>query len=168
MTQPVLRTARLTLRPFETTDAQALHTFFSDPVATRFWSDPHQSLDESRAFVDGTIAADPTETCDFVIDLDGQAIGKAGMWKSPEIGFFVLPMHQRKGFAREALSAILPHLFDAYDMPRLIADVDPRNAASIGLLTSIGFKETHRAERTIRIQGEWCASIYFALERPRR
>ncbi len=166
MSPPVLKTARLTLRPFEPRDISPLHVFFSDPHATRYWSNPHETLDETRAFVDATIAADPKRSCDFVIERDGTAIGKAGMWQMPEIGFFVLPAHQRRGYGREALSAILPHLFATYDMDALTADVDPQNVASLTLLQSLGFIETHRAERTMAIQGKWCDSIYLALQRP--
>ena len=50
-------------------------------------------------------------------------------------------------------------------MGELTADVDPDNAASIGLLKSLGFRETHRAERTMQIRGQWCDSVYFALRR---
>ncbi len=163
---PVLKTERLLLRPFRTSDIEPLHNFFfSDPHATRYWSDTHETLDQTRTFVEGTIAADPAKSCDFVIEMEGLPIGKAGMWQSPEIGFFVFPGLQRLGIARESLSAIIPHLFASYDMDALTADVDPRNDASIGLLRSLGFEETHRAERTMQIRGEWCDSIYFALQR---
>jgi RimJ/RimL family protein N-acetyltransferase len=49
-------------------------------------------------------------------------------------------------------------------LPRLIADVDPRNAASIRLLERLGFCETHRATKTILVGERWCDSVYFALE----
>lgn len=166
MTQPVLTTDRLTLRPFHIGDIEPLHVFFSDPDATRYWSDTHTSLEQTRAFVEATIAADPSNSCDFVIEWDGVAVGKAGMWQQPEIGFFVLPAYQRKGIAREALTAIIPHLFSTYGVPELTADVDPANQASINLLQSLGFHETHRAKRTMQIRGEWCDSVYFAIQPP--
>jgi len=65
----------------------------------------------------------------------------------------------------EAMRALIPHLF-AGGLTRLTADADPRNAASIGLLTSLGFTETHRADRTYCIAGEWSDSVYFTLDRP--
>lgn len=37
--------------------------------------------------------------------------------------------------------------------------------ASLGLLTSFGFHETGRAERTLRIGDEDCDSVYSALAR---
>lgn len=121
---------------------------------------------QTQDFVRSTIGASPVGTCDFVIERDGKPIGKAGMWQRPDIGFFVHPAHQRQGVAREALTAIIPHLFATYPEPVLTADVDPRNHASTALLRSLRFPETDRAARTIEICGEWCDSVYFALDRP--
>jgi RimJ/RimL family protein N-acetyltransferase len=47
---------------------------------------------------------------------------------------------------------------------RIDADADPRNAASMGLMTSRGFSETGRAENTWLVGDEWCHSVYFALD----
>lgn len=165
MSQPVLKTARLTLRPFAPEDAQPLHTFFTDPLATRYWGDVHDSFEQTRAFVESTITGDPAQVCDFVIERKGQAIGKAGMWGRPEIGFFILPAHQRKGYAGEALRAIIPHLFAAYGIDKLIAETDPENAASLALLGGLGFRIVGRRDRTIRIAGRWCDSIDLSLTR---
>ena len=51
-------------------------------------------------------------------------------------------------------------------IPALTADVDPRNAASLRLMERLGFRETHRAQRTWHIGDEYCDSVYFRLERP--
>ena len=160
-----LRTERLILRPFLTTDTEALHVFFADPAATRYWGNVHESLAETLAFVEGTRAADPARTCDFILEYEGQVIGKAGMWSLPEVGFFILPKFQLRGFAREALAAILPHLFETYDVPALTADVDPDNLGSLALLAGFGFRETHRKARTMQIGERWCDSVFLALER---
>jgi RimJ/RimL family protein N-acetyltransferase len=63
------------------------------------------------------------------------------------------------------LTALIPHLFGAHDAAQITAEVDPRNAPSIALLTRFGFHETHRAERTLLWRDEWCDSVYFALDR---
>lgn len=165
MTQPTLATARLRLRPFAAADAPALHACLGDPRVMRYWGDLHLDLSETEAFVAATIAAPHDQTCDFVIERDGQVIGKAGMWKAPEIGFFLHPDHQRQGIMREALTAVIAHLLATYQMPALIADVDPRNQASLRLLEGLGFVETHRAEGTDVIDGELVDSVYLALRR---
>lgn len=163
--RPALATARLTLRPFRTTDAAPLHEILSDPGCMRYWGDRHRTLAETEAFVRATVDAPAETSADFVILRDGAVIGKAGMWQKPEIGFFIHPAHQRRGYAREALDAVIPWLFSAYDLPRLTADVDPGNAASLALLAGLGFVVTHRAERTMQIEGAWCDSVFLALER---
>jgi [ribosomal protein S5]-alanine N-acetyltransferase len=161
-----IRTARLRLRSARPEDLPELHAILGDARAMRYWSSlPHASLAETRDWLDGMIAAPPGESCDFVIEHDGRVIGKAGCFRLPEIGFLLHPDFWGKGFAREAVAAVIAHAFRHFPIPSLIADVDPRNAASLGLLGRLGFVETGRAEHTYRIGEEWCDSIYLTLFR---
>lgn len=50
-------------------------------------------------------------------------------------------------------------------MQRVIADVDPRNEGSIGILRKFGFEETGREKRTFETHLGWCDSVYFELRR---
>ena len=70
---------RVTLRPFREADAEALHPIFADPEAMRFWSTPpHATLQDTRAYVDATIAATSEgHGDDQVVLFEGQVIGKA-------------------------------------------------------------------------------------------
>lgn len=165
MTQPVLRTERLLIRPFREDDWQPLHPILSNPQAMRYWDNVHTDPAQTEAFVRGTIAEPRDRTCDFILERDGRLVGKAGMWRKPEIGFILDPEHWRQGLMREALGVIIPHLFTAYEIPALTTDVDPENAASLGILNGLGFVETGRARNTIQIAGRWCDSVYLALSR---
>lgn len=161
-------TARLRLRPARPEDLPALHAILGDTRAMRYWSSaPHASLAESQAWLDSMIAAPPEASCDFVIEHDARVIGKAGCFRLPEIGFILHPDYWGKGFAREAVEAVIAHAFRHFPIPSLMADVDPRNAASLGLLGQLGFVETGRAAHTYRIGEEWCDSIYLTLFRAR-
>ena len=93
-------------------------------------------------------------------------IGKAGCWRLPEVGYILHPAAWGQGYAREALETAIAHVFAHFDVPALIADVDPRNEASLNLLARLGFVETGREERTIEVGGVWCDSVYLSLERP--
>jgi RimJ/RimL family protein N-acetyltransferase len=108
----------------------------------------------------------PAERDDFVVEHDGVAIGKAGCWRLPEIGFILHPDQWGRGLAREALSALIPRLFARFPIAAITADVDPRNLASLKLLEGLGFEVTGRAANTWRIGDEWCDSLYLALPRP--
>ena len=72
------------------------------------------------------------------------------------------------GYMFEALSALLSYLWSGEVglVEILTADADPRNDASIGLLTKMGFRQTGFRERTFETQIGWCDSVYFALENP--
>ena len=158
-----LVTPRLVLRRACEDDLDALHAVLSHPAAMRYWSTPeYDSRDQTGAFLQTMIA----EHCDdFMVEYEGRVIGKAGAWQSLELGYILHPDHWGKGLAREALDVLIPHLFAAQDAAQITAEVDPRNAPSIALLARFGFRETHRAERTLLWREEWCDSVYFALDR---
>jgi RimJ/RimL family protein N-acetyltransferase len=133
----------------------------------RFWSTPpHESLEDTRRFVQATIEAPEDQSCDFIIEFEGRAVGKAGCWRLPEVGYILHPDLWGRGLAREALEAAIAHVFAHFEVPALTADVDPRNVRSIALLERLGFCETGRAERTWHVADEWCDSVYFELTRP--
>ena len=162
-----LRTHRLLLRRARRDDLDAIHAILGHPVAMRYWSTPpHENVAQSRDWLEAMIAA-PAALCDdFVIEFEGRVVGKAGCWRLPEIGYILHPDVWGRGFASEALRAVVAHVFAAHAIPAITADVDPRNAASLALLAKLGFRESGRAERTMLIGTEWCDSIYLALPRP--
>jgi RimJ/RimL family protein N-acetyltransferase len=148
-------------------DLEDLHRVFSHPAAMRYWDSlPYEDIEQTRRLLTGMVAASETESDDFVVEYQERAIGKAGCWRMGEIGFILHPDYWGRGFAHEALRAVIPHVFDALPVDRLEADVDPRNDASLKLLAKLGLRETGRAERTLQVGDEWCDSVYLALPRP--
>jgi RimJ/RimL family protein N-acetyltransferase len=160
-------TERLVLRRAREDDLEAMHAVLSHPVAMRYWSSlPHRELAETREWLANMIASEPGVREDFVVEFDGRVIGKAGCYQLPEIGYILHPDCWGRGLATEALTAVIAHVFERHPIPALRADIDPRNTASIRLLTKLGFVESGRAARTWHIGDEWCDSIYFTLPRP--
>jgi ribosomal-protein-alanine N-acetyltransferase len=155
---------RIGLRPFEEADAEALHPIFSDAEAMAFWSTPpHASIEETRAFVRATIEATSAGTGDDqVVVMDGRVIGKAGLWDGQEIGFILAREVWGRGLALEALKAVIERA-RARGVSRLTADVDPRNAASLGLLGKLGFVKTGEAKATMKVGGLWVDSVFLEL-----
>lgn len=161
-----IRTPRLLLRPARADDLAPMHRILSDPRAMRYWSTlPHASVDETREWLEAMIAPEE-ERFDFIVEHDGAAIGKAGFYRLPEIGYILHPDRWGQGLATEALTAVIEHAFRRFELPAIKADIDPRNDASIGLLKRLGFVEAGRAARTWLIGEEWCDSVYFELKRP--
>ena len=160
-------TPRLRLRRARPDDLGALHAVLSHPAAMRYWSTPpHGDLEQTRAWLGSMIAASDEGSADFVVEFEGRVVGKAGCYEVPAIGYILHPQVWGQGLATEALTAVIAHVFGRFDIAAIIADVDPRNAASLALLGKLGFAETHRARRTWQVGEEWCDSVYLALPRP--
>ncbi|SMR71919.1 Protein N-acetyltransferase, RimJ/RimL family [Aliiroseovarius halocynthiae] len=166
----ILRTERLVLRPPRQDDLEALHHIFSNSDAMRYWSHlAHDTLARTQQTLDGMIASNRETGLEFVIEFDGKVIGKAGIWRLAELGYILHPKYWGQGIARESLAAILGATWDVHPTVRdITAEIDPRNMASARLLTHFGFRLTHSAPATIQINGEWCDSDYYALERSRK
>jgi RimJ/RimL family protein N-acetyltransferase len=161
---PALPTSRLHLRSARPGDAAALHDIFRRPEAMRYWSSPpHRDMAQTREWLGKMMAIAPGDGEDFVVEDAGRVIGKAGIYRFPEIGFILHPDCWGQGLAREAVSAVIARTFTVHALPRIIADVDPRNAASLGLLASLGFREFARRKRSWLVGDEWCDSIDLEL-----
>lgn len=162
----VIETARLTLRRARRDDFDAIYSVMSDARAMRYWSTlPHESRAVTEPWFEAQFFSDDPARDEWIIDLGGRAVGFIGFWKRPEFGFMLAPDSWGQGLATEAAGAFVAYAFDAYPIDAVTADVDPRNAASLGVLKKLGFVETGRAERTFRIGEEWCDSVYLALPR---
>ncbi|WP_332639257.1 GNAT family N-acetyltransferase [Brevundimonas sp.] len=163
-----IRTARLTLRSARPDDLEGMHAILSDPRATLWWSTPpHETLEQTAAWLDGMIANGPDQP-DFVVELEGRVVGKAGFWRLPDVGYILHPDVWGRGLAAEAVKAAIDHVFATREIETLTADVDPENAASIRLLERLGFVRTGFAARTWNVGGVWKDSIYYALSRADR
>lgn len=56
------------------------------------------------------------------------------------VAYAVYPSHQRKGYAREAVQAIVDYIKQQYGVDRFLAEMDTRNEPSYRLAESLGFK----------------------------
>jgi ribosomal-protein-alanine N-acetyltransferase len=74
-----------------------------------------------------------------------------GAFRSTSIGFQLERRFWGQGLMREALSSIVDHAYDRWDINRIQATGDLDNHASMGLLRSLGFIE----EGIMRQWGYW-------------
>ncbi len=80
----------------------------------------------------------------WVVWLGDEIVGDAGFKGPPdesgavELSYYVRPAHRRRGFASEAVAAVVSWSFD-HEARTVRAECHPDNAASIRLLRSLGF-----------------------------
>lgn len=163
----IITTARLVLRQPRSDDLDALYAIMSNPAAMRYWSTvPHASRENTAALLDRILASTAAGGQEYIVERDGHIVGKVGAGLLPHFGFIIDPAQWGQGYATESSQAFIAHVFTATDAENLVADVDPRNGASLRVLNRLGFYETGRAERTFLLGDEWCDSIYLQLDRP--
>jgi ribosomal-protein-alanine N-acetyltransferase len=161
----LIETARLRLRPARETDLDDLHAVLSDARAMRYWERPaYDDVAQTQSFL-GSLMKAPFE---YIIEHQGRCLGKAGMWRPEEIGYILHPDFWRRGFAFEALQAILPDIQSRQpDLTRFIAEIDPRNIGSARLLDKLGFAHIRTEQQNFLYGGtEWCDTAYFEKPLP--
>jgi len=163
----MLRSKRLILRGPRQSDLAAMYAIYSDQQNMVYWSTPpHPDPDTTQRMLSEKIVAFASCPVNFFIEMDGKLIGNAGMFREWEVGFMLHRPYHRKGIMTEAMETIMPHIWTTTQVQTLTGDVDPNNLASVSLFQKLGFHETHRAQNTFCIDGNWVDSVYFALNRP--
>ncbi|MGE5176843.1 MAG: GNAT family N-acetyltransferase [Hyphomicrobiales bacterium] len=173
---PVLRTPRLTLRPFRDEDAGALFRIFSDPKVTRYWNrvawtDPaearamierYRPVDGDRTFLPWAVAGAE----------DDVVIGTATLFqidathRRAEIGYALASAYWGRGLMHEALIVVVGYAFDTLRLHRLEADIDPRNAASLRSVERLGFLREGTLRERWQVGGEISDTAFFGLLAP--
>ena len=139
-----IHTRRLLLRPLQRGDVDALFTIFSDPAVMRYWSTPPWT-DTAPAVA--MVAAD--EAADAQADHlrlglvrrdDDRLIGTCTLFdrnrqsRRAEIGYALAQQAWGQGCMHEALSALLDHGFEAWNLNRVEADRDcGDHVAAVGI-----------------------------------
>ncbi len=173
---PVLTTERLLLRKVEQTDAAAVLKGYSDPRVNQFMSVAYYSLDEVQEQLNfyESIFATGDGVWWAICNKENPAIviGNAGLnhyrpsHKCIELGYWILPEEQGKGYAAEAIRSICDYAFTVLDVHRIEAIVEGKNTISMHLLAKLGFQDegVHR-ECEIK-NGRYIDLNYFALFNP--
>ena len=83
-----------------------------------------------------------------------------------EIKVNISPAEQRKGYAKEAASAMISILFNKSAVNRIVKIVDAQDEAAIALLKSLGFKEEEYFKDSVFSDGKWVSEYQFVLFKP--
>lgn len=164
---PTIKTERLLLREIRKSDTSAILDIFSRDEVTEHY-DCYPFADESQAsnWVNWNISAYEEKGCKgfrwaiSLLDRPEQLVGSCGIhsvnqnFYSLEVGYELHPSFWGKGFATEAVAAVINHCF-SHDFPvrinRVSATTDIVSPQSVSVLSKLGFKE----EGVLREYGFW-------------
>ncbi len=90
----------------------------------------------------------------------------AGSAHSAMLGYSVDGAHEGKGFAREAVAAVIAYAFGTLNLHRVSANYHPANERSGVLLRRLGFVVEGYARDMIYLRGSWRDHILTSLVNP--
>ncbi|MBC9225905.1 GNAT family N-acetyltransferase [Aeromicrobium sp. zg-636] len=173
-TEPI-ETARLRLRPITVNDVDAFHEYQSREDVARFMLFEPRSREEMAAKVaewsshtalerDGDYLEIPVE-----LRTGGRMIGHLYLslrsvdHLTAEIGWGLHPDFQGQGFAEEGARALLQLAFERMRLHRVVAELDPRNDASIALCRRLGMREEAHFRQDMWFKGDWADTGIYAV-----
>lgn len=147
MTQ--LQTERLALRKMKASDSASLFQIWSDPEVTKYMNIDNFTA-ESQALemieILDKLAMENKAIRYAIIELQSnRIIGSCGYNmldftnSKAEIGYEISKQYWGKGYAQEAIRALLDYAFSALQLVRIEAKVEPENINSIRVLQKLNF-----------------------------
>jgi RimJ/RimL family protein N-acetyltransferase len=142
-----LRSRRLGFRHWRATDLALAASLWSDPIVTRFIGGA-LSLKEVASRLQIELASQQEHGMSYwplFALTDGEHVGCSGLrprdlsQRVAEAGVHIRPAFWRRGYASEALAAVIAVAFGELGLSGLFAGHHPENRASQGLLQKLGF-----------------------------
>jgi RimJ/RimL family protein N-acetyltransferase len=165
---PVLATARLVLRAPRCSDVKAIASLANDRrIAANTARIPHPyGIEDAEQFV-AAVNKREGEAC-FVIMLECAPIGVCSVdlrEDGPEVGYWVGVPYWGRGFATEAVRALIDHAFGDLEHDTLISGARVNNPASRRVLEKCGFQWTGVRLSRIRAINSAAPIDRFRLDR---
>jgi RimJ/RimL family protein N-acetyltransferase len=171
-----LRSSRLILRRFKDDDLTALCAYRSLPEVARFqsWESigpaDGASLIAEQSHQEPNIPGTWLQLAITRVD-SGEMIGDCGLHcprenpRQLELGITLAPSHQGRGYATEALAAVIEYAFTRLGKHRITALTDSENAPGSALFLRLGFRREAHFIENVWFKGKWGSEFAFALLR---
>ncbi len=171
----MITTERLLLTPPMMYDAPSIFELRSDPEVAVYLNRKLQTnIEEAEAFITKLAAGiDEARWFYWIIrdKVSNNFLGTICLWSfsedrlSAEVGYELLPRFQGKGYAAEALAAILEYGFTSLGLARIDGIVEAGNERSKILLDRFGFKVSKEFEEESNLGGSAIKCLVYSLER---
>lgn len=172
--KPLASTDRLILRRFMPEDFAAYSAYSSLPEIYRFLYRDPPSPDAMRerfdARLDSPFREDgDTLLCAAVRREDDALVGDVSLTfankaaRQAEVGYIFSPAYAGKGYATEAVAAIITLGFETFGFHRIFARLDAKNAGSVGVVERLGLRREALLIESDRFNGVWGDECVYAV-----
>lgn len=168
-----METGRLILRAFTENDVEDIYEYASDEEVAAFlvW-DPHKTRDDTYDFLNMSKEIfHNSDNIDWGIELkeEGKLIGAISIrkWNDAnrcgDIGYVLSKKYWNKGFATEALRAVIRYGFEKLNVNRLEAHCDEINSASYRVMEKAGMKYEGTLRQKVFIKGKFLNIRFYSI-----
>jgi aminoglycoside 6'-N-acetyltransferase len=169
-----IETTRLLVRRFQDSDLAYFYEYRNDPEVARYqgWD----SLGEARAqaMIQHQMRSEPGvpgQWFQFALEVKetGQLVGDCGLCvlvhdaRQAQLGITLARPYQGRGFATEAVSAVLDYAFINLDLHRVMATVDAENTRSAALMERVGMRREGHFLKNAWFKGHWADEYLYAV-----
>ena len=165
-----LSTARLLIKPIIQADLHYVHSLHSLPEVDQFNTlGIPQNINDTKAILDNWMTGNTRsftfticlQTCQECIGIIGINLGKP-KYKNAEIWFKFDPAYWNKGYATEAVNAILEFGFNTLKLHRIEAGCAIGNIGSIKVLEKVGMIREAHTRQLLPLQSGWSDNYGYA------
>lgn len=141
-----------------------------DATSPVTWADRHSRASWQHHRRALAKASGRGEAAAFGIEVAGQFAGQItlggiqrGAVCSCWVGYWVSSTVQRRGVATAAVRLVVEHALADMGLHRVEATISPENAASLGVIHRLGFREEGLLRRYLDVGGGWRDHLLFAV-----
>lgn len=163
---------RVRLREFRLDDLDDADAILGDDQVTRWLSFDSRTREQQAKVLTGAIErAEQTPRTEYYLAVtrhtDDRLIGfmrlGLGGVQAAKLGAAIAAAQWRHGYAQDAARTIIDFGFTTLGLHRISGAIGPDNAASIALVTRLGFTEEGRLRDHVFTNGAWRDSILYSL-----
>ena len=164
-----IKTPRLTLGEIRERDFESLISIMKNDEVGKTYMVPDLPTreDEAKLFSRICELSMKNDRYVFGIFLDDELIGLLNdtdiCGKTIEVGYAIHPDYWGNGYATEALSAVIPHLFSA-GFDEIIAGAFECNPASLRVMEKSGMKKSN-LKATVDYRGVTHKCVYYSIKK---
>ena len=173
MNKVLLHSERLNLRLINLSDLKVIHALHSLPETDEFNTlGIPENIAQTKSIIEVWIAENQKENIrsfTFAIELENQFIGLITLslgkekYKSAEVWYKLHTNFWNKGYATEALKAIINFGFNDLKLHRISAGCAVENIGSIRVLEKVGMTLEGRKRQNLPLKTGWSDNFEYAI-----
>ena len=160
MGEVIIETKRLVIREFEPEDLDALYRLYEDSdtrYIQKLSEDREEEMEKLKSYIHYIYGFYGFGLWAVCLKENGELIGRCGLQVEfiddqgeYELGYMISGKYGRKGYAAEAVKAILEYADEELEAPRVVVQIHKKNKGSLDFAKKMGFKQMQEKERDDR------------------